>query len=63
MNCKKLFGAILIASLAFAACKKNPTDEPIIDPPTEAVVPEKIDSFKEIASIDLGGEFASEISA
>jgi DNA-binding beta-propeller fold protein YncE len=63
MNCKKLFGAILIASLAFTACKKDSTDDPIIDPPTEAIVPEKIDSFKEIASIDLGGEFASEISA
>ena len=63
MNCKKLFGAILIASLAFTACKKDPTDDPIVDPPVEAIVPEKIDSFKETASIDLGGEFASEISA
>lgn len=63
MNCKKLFGAILIASLAFAACKKDKTDDPIIDPPVESIVPEKIDSFKETASIDLGGEFASEISA
>jgi len=63
MNCKKLFGAILLASLAFAACKKDPTDDPIIDPPVEAVVPEKIDSFKEIASIDLGSATAAEISA
>ncbi|WP_450782893.1 choice-of-anchor I domain-containing protein [Streptomyces sp. NPDC001635] len=63
MNCKKLFGAIFIASLAFAACKKDSKDDPIVDPPVEAVVPEKIDSFKETASIDLGGEFASEISA
>ncbi|RLJ77416.1 choice-of-anchor I family protein [Pedobacter alluvionis] len=63
MNCKKLFGAILIVSLAFAACKKDSTDDPIVDPPIETIVPEKIDSFKETASIDLGGEFASEISA
>jgi len=63
MNCKKLFGAILIASLAFTACKKDSNDNPIVDPPVETIVPEKIDSFKETASIDLGGEFASEISA
>jgi len=63
MNRKKLFGAIFIASLAFAACKKDSKDDPIVDPPVEAVVPEKIDSFKETAAIDLGGEFASEISA
>ncbi|UKT64057.1 choice-of-anchor I family protein [Pedobacter mucosus] len=62
MNLKQLFGAMLIASVAFAACKKTTTDEPIVDP-VETIVPEKIDSFKEAAMIDLGGEFASEISA
>ncbi|WP_316798678.1 choice-of-anchor I family protein [Pedobacter frigidisoli] len=59
MNRKKLFFALLTATLAFSACKK--TSEPVDE--TEPIVAEDIASFKEIASIDLGGETSAEISA
>ncbi|KLT65127.1 choice-of-anchor I family protein [Pedobacter sp. BMA] len=59
MNRKKLFFALLTATMAFSACKK--TSEPIDE--TEPIVAEDIASFKEIASIDLGGETSAEISA
>ncbi|TKC13223.1 alkaline phosphatase [Pedobacter polaris] len=58
----KLFTALAFFAIAFGACKKNNPLTPINEE-TEAFVPEKIDSFKEVATIDLGGEFASEISA
>ncbi|MCX2575993.1 choice-of-anchor I family protein [Pedobacter sandarakinus] len=61
MNRKKLFVALFSATLAFAACKKNA--EPINEPTKEPIVAEDIASFKEIASIDLGGETSAEISA
>jgi len=55
----KLFTALVICALALNACKKNdPTAAEV-----ETIVPEDIKSFKETAMIDLGGEFASEISA
>ncbi|GGI27923.1 choice-of-anchor I family protein [Pedobacter mendelii] len=60
MNPKKLFSALLIASVAFTACKKS--DNPIEDP-SETIIPENISSFKEIAMIDLGGVTSAEISA
>lgn len=59
MNCKKLFFAILMASVAITSCKK--IAEPIPEP--EPIVAEDIASFKEIASVDLGGETSAEISA
>jgi len=59
MNCKKLFVALLMATMAITACKK--TSEPIdIEEP---IVAEDIASFKETASLDLGGETSAEISA
>jgi len=58
MNCKKLFVALLLATMAVTACKKiSPIEE------TETIVAEDIASFKEIATIDLGGETSAEISA
>ncbi len=54
----KLFAALVVCSLALNACKKNGP----IAPDVEVIVPEEINSFKEVAAIDLGGEFASEIS-
>ncbi|MFW0716447.1 choice-of-anchor I family protein [Pedobacter sp. N23S346] len=59
MNCKKLFVALMMATMALSACKKTST--PIDE--TEEIVAEDIASFKETASIDLGGETSSEISA
>lgn len=59
MNCKKLFVALLLATMAITACKK--TSEPIES--EEPIVAEDIASFKETASIDLGGETAAEITA
>jgi DNA-binding beta-propeller fold protein YncE len=55
----KLFTALVICTLALNACKKNDS----IGPEVEPIIPENITSFKETAMIDLGGEFASEISA
>jgi DNA-binding beta-propeller fold protein YncE len=55
----KLFTALVICTLALNACKKNDSTGPEIEP----IIPENITSFKETAMIDLGGEFASEISA
>jgi len=59
MNCKKLFVALLAATMAVTACKK--ISEPIEE--TETIVAEDIASFKEVATIDLGGETSAEISA
>lgn len=60
MNSRKLFNALLIATVAFASCKKDKkTDEPVPEP----IVAENPASFKEIATIDLGGATAAEISA
>ncbi|WP_443936602.1 choice-of-anchor I family protein [Pedobacter sp. MW01-1-1] len=59
MNCKRLFVALLAASMALTACKKE--GEPV--EVGEEIVAEDITSFKETASIDLGGETAAEISA
>ncbi|WP_316849352.1 choice-of-anchor I family protein [Pedobacter agri] len=59
MNRKKLFVALLMGAMAISACKK--TTEPIGE--SEPIVAEDIASFKEIASIDLGGETSAEISA
>ncbi|KQS35297.1 choice-of-anchor I family protein [Pedobacter sp. Leaf194] len=59
MNCKKLFVALLMAMMASTACKK--ISEPV--EATENIVAEDIASFKEIATIDLGGETSAEISA
>ncbi|WP_316806732.1 choice-of-anchor I family protein [Pedobacter agri] len=59
MNRKKLFVALLMAAVAISACKK--TSEPIDE--SEPIVAEDIASFKETASIDLGGETSAEISA
>lgn len=59
MNCKKLFVALILATMAVTACKKS--SEPVEE--TETIVAEDIASFKETASIDLGGETAAEISA
>jgi len=59
MNCKKLFVALIMATVALSACKKTTT--PVEE--TEEIVAEDIASFKETASIDLGGETSSEISA
>ena len=59
MNCKKLFVALLMAMMASTACKK--ISEPVEE--TENIVAEDIASFKEIATIDLGGETSAEISA
>jgi DNA-binding beta-propeller fold protein YncE len=58
MNSKNLFLALLI-SLATISCKK--TAERV--DPAEPIVAEDIASFKEVASIDLGGETSAEISA
>lgn len=55
----KLFVALAALSLTLSACKKNTVVEPEVD----IIVPEDPASFKETAMIDLGGEFASEISA
>jgi DNA-binding beta-propeller fold protein YncE len=55
----KLFTVLVICALALNACKKN---DPI-EPEVETIVSEDIKTFKETAMIDLGGEFASEISA
>lgn len=55
----KLFTTLVICALALNACKKNDPTAPEV----ETIVPEDIASFKETAVIDLGGEFASEISA
>jgi len=60
MNRKKLFGALFLASMALAACKKT---DPIDETNPEPVVAENISSFKEIASVDLGNTTAAEISA
>ncbi|RZJ17465.1 MAG: alkaline phosphatase, partial [Acinetobacter sp.] len=58
----KLFTALAFFAIAITSCKKNNPLTPInVD--TEEIVPEKIDSFSEIAMIDLGGATASEISA
>ncbi|MGF1926213.1 MAG: choice-of-anchor I domain-containing protein, partial [Bacteroidia bacterium] len=54
----KLFIALAALSITLSACKKNTIIEP-----EEIIVPENPASFKETAMIDLGGEFASEISA
>ena len=59
MNCKNLFVALLVATMALSACKK--TTEPIDT--EEPIVAEDIASFKETASVDLGGETAAEITA
>ncbi|MDN3587895.1 choice-of-anchor I family protein [Pedobacter aquatilis] len=59
MNCKKLFVALMLATTALTACKK--TSEPIEE--IDLIVAEDISSFKETASIDLGGETSAEISA
>ncbi|MFD0939769.1 choice-of-anchor I family protein [Pedobacter boryungensis] len=58
----KLFATLAFSAIAFGACKKNNPLIPI-NQETEAIVPEKIDSFSETAMIDLGGATASEISA
>jgi DNA-binding beta-propeller fold protein YncE len=65
MNINKLFAALLLASLSLAACKKNKVgDTLIVDPEFgEIIVAEDIKSFKETASVDLGGESSAEISA
>ncbi len=55
----KLFATLVVCTLALNACKKNVPIAPEVD----IIVPEEINSFKEVAMIDLGGEFASEISA
>ena len=55
----KLFTVLVICALALNACKK--TDP--IEHEVETIVSEYIKTFKETAMIDLGGEFASEISA
>lgn len=60
MNRKKLFGALFLASMALAACKKT---DPIDETNPEPAVAENISSFKEIASVDLGNTTAAEISA
>ncbi len=60
MNSGKLFNALLIVAMALASCKKDKkTDEPIPEP----IVAENPATFKEMASIDLGGATAAEISA
>lgn len=60
MNSRKLFNTLLIATAIFASCKKDKkTDEPTPEP----IVAENPASFKEVASIDLGGATAAEISA
>jgi len=58
----KLFTALAFFAIAFGACKKN-NPLTLINEETEAIVPEKIDSFSETAMIDLGGATAAEISA
>lgn len=59
MNRKNLFVALLMATMAISACKK--TSEPIEE--TETIVDEDIASFKETASVDMGGETSAEITA
>lgn len=59
MNRKNLFVALLMATMAISACKK--TSEPIEE--TETIVSEDIASFKETASVDMGGETSAEITA
>lgn len=59
MNTKRLFCALLMATTAFTACKKDKTTAPEV----EIILPENEGSFKQTATIDLGGETASEISA
>jgi DNA-binding beta-propeller fold protein YncE len=59
MNCKNLFLAIIMASLAITSCKKSSEPGEVETP----VVAEDIASFKETATIDLGGETSAEISA
>ncbi|MES2448226.1 MAG: choice-of-anchor I family protein [Bacteroidota bacterium] len=56
----KLFTALALVAITFNACKKS---NPVLEPEVETILPEDIASFKETAMIDLGGEFASEISA
>lgn len=56
MNCNKLFFAILMATVITTSCKK------IADEDTSSIT-EDISSFKEVATIDLGGETSAEISA
>ena len=59
MNRKNLFVALLMATMAISACKK--TSEPIEE--IETIVAEDIASFKETASVDMGGETSAEITA
>lgn len=51
----------MMATMAITACKK--TSEPIQEEVVDPIVAEDIASFKETASIDLGGETSAEISA
>jgi DNA-binding beta-propeller fold protein YncE len=60
MNCKNLFLALLMSSLTITSCKKS--SDPVNEQP-DPIVAEDIASFKEVASIDLGGETSAEISA
>ena len=60
MNCKNLFLALLMASLTITSCKKS--SDPVDEQP-DPIVAEDIASFKEVASVDMGGETSAEISA
>ncbi len=54
----KLFATLVVISLGLNSCKKDVPNQEI-----EIIVSEDPATFKETAMIDLGGEFASEISA
>lgn len=58
----RLFAAFIALAFTLSACKKTEVTTPTINP-VETFVPEDIASFSEIASIDLGGATAAEISA
>lgn len=61
MNSKRLFGALIATALFVASCQKDIDSTPLNQP--ETFLAEKPETFKQLASIDLGGETASEISA
>ena len=58
----KLFAAFIALVFTLSSCEKNDTTALPIQP-AEAIVPEDIATFTEIASIDLGAATAAEISA
>lgn len=58
----KLFAAFIALAFTLSSCEKKDSIALPIEP-VEAVVPEDIASFSEIASIDLGAATAAEISA